>query len=263
MMKRVRVIAVCLTIAFVMGALATSASAAAPEFGRCLKTKEGGGTKYNSAKCTVVASGEKENFEWYPAFGESKPLEKAGFTTALKAETLASLTSILGTKFVCKTEMSGGKYTGEQTVGGIVLQFTACESGGGKCNSAGKGVGQISWNELNGVLGVWKTGETQVKDKLGISLKPNTGEELVEFSCGGLIVKVRGSVILPVTANAMKLSSTVKFNSYKGKQKPEQFVGGPKEVLECKFASAAYEQCGLMLAMIWTNEEKVEASTIL
>src|SRR5437870_1645812 len=97
-----RIISLCLTVAFLMGAVAASASAEAPEFGRCLKTKEGGGTKYTSSKCTVVASGAMENFEWYPAFGESKPLEKAGFTTALKPETLISLTSILGTKITCK-----------------------------------------------------------------------------------------------------------------------------------------------------------------
>jgi hypothetical protein len=265
-MRRIRIISLCLTVAFVMGAVAAGASAEAPSFGRCLKTKEGGGTKYNSAKCTVVAAGEKENFEWYPAFGESKPLEKAGFATALKPETLASLQTIGGTKITCKGETSGGSYTGNKTVGGIVLTFTGCENGpGAKCNSAGKGPGVVTWNELDGSLGVWKTGETPAKDKLGISLKPTTGEELVEFSCtnGAITIKVRGSAILPVTANAMKLSATVKFNSYKGKQKPENLVGGPQEVPECKFASAPYEQCGLTLATIWTNAEKVEASTLL
>ena len=47
------------------------------EYGRCLKTKTGGGTKYSNAGCTSIApAGEKENFEWYPAFGSAKPLGK-------------------------------------------------------------------------------------------------------------------------------------------------------------------------------------------
>ena len=263
-MRGIRIIGLCLIVAFVVGAVAASASAEAPSFGRCLKTKEGGGTKYNGAKCTVVAAGEKENFEWFPAFGESKPLEKAGFTTAIKPATIAVLETKSGTKITCLGETSsGGAYTGDKTVGGIVLQFTGCESGGCKANSAGKGPGQVTWNELDGSLGVWKTGETAAKDKLGISLKPTTGEELVEFACVGLVVKVKGSMILPVPGNAMKLSAAVKLAQAKGKQKPEEFVGGPKEMLECKFSAAPYEQCGLSIAMTWTNEEKVEASTVL
>src|SRR5882724_10017654 len=107
-MQRIRIISLCLTVAFVMGAVAASASAEAPEFGRCLKTKEGGGTKYTSSKCTVVASGAMENFEWYPAFGESKPLGKAGFTTALKPETIVTLETTTGAKITCNGETSGG-----------------------------------------------------------------------------------------------------------------------------------------------------------
>jgi hypothetical protein len=262
-MKRLRIMSLCLTVALVMGAFAASASAEAPEFGRCLKTKEGGGTKYTSSKCTVVASGEKENFEWYPAFGASKPLEKAGFATKLKPETIATLEAVAGSKIICKGETSGGKYTGDKTVGGIVLKFTACEAAGGKCNSAGKGAGEVTWNELGGVLGIWKAGETKLQDKAAISLKPTTGEELVEFSCGGLAIKVKGSLLLPVPANAMKLNATVKLTAPKGKQKPEKFVEGPQEVPECKFAAAPYEKCGLTLTLIQTNEEKVEASTVL
>jgi hypothetical protein len=61
----------------------------------------------------------------------------------------------------------------------------------------------------------------------------------------------------------MKLSAMVKLNAHNGKQKPESFVGGPQEVLKCKFSAAPLEQCALTLAMTWTNEEKVEASTVL
>jgi hypothetical protein len=261
-MRGIWITGLCL-IVFATGAIAASASAEAPEFGRCLKTKDGEGLKYTTAKCTVVASGEKENFEWYSGFGSTRPLEKAGFTTALKQATVAALTTVSGTKIVCFGGTGGGAYTGNKTVGGIVLKFTSCESGGGKCNSAGKGVGQITWNELDGSLGIWRTGETAAKDGPGISLKPTTGEQLVEFFCAGLTVQVKGAVILPVPGNAMKLSGMVKLNAHNGKQKPESFVGGPQEVLKCKFSAAPLEQCALTLAMTWTNEGKVEASTVL
>jgi hypothetical protein len=262
-MRGIRTTGLCLIVGFIVGAAAASASAEAPSFGRCLKTKDGEGLKYTSAKCTVVATGEKENFEWYLAFGSTRPLEKAGFTTAIEPATVAALTTVAGTKITCMQEGSGGMYTSNKTVGGVVLKFAECETGGGKCNSAGKGVGQITWNELDGSLGVWRTGETAAKDAPGISLSPTTGEKLVEFACAGLSVQVKGAIILPVPGNAMKLSTKVKLTAHNGKQKPEQFVGGPQEVLKCKFSAAPEEQCALTLAMTWTNEEKVEASTVL
>lgn len=261
-MRGIWITGLCL-IVFAMGAIAASASAEAPEFGRCLKTKGGEGLKYTTAKCTVVASGEKENFEWYAGFGSTRPLEKAGFTTALEPATIAVLTTVAGTKITCSGETGGGAYTGSKTVGGIVLKFTGCETGGTRCANGGQFEGHVTWNELDGSLGIWRTGETAAKDGPGISLKPTTGEQLVEFACAGLLVKIKGAVILPVPGNTMKLSAMVKLNAHNGKQKPESFVGGPREVLECKFSVAAYEQCALTLAMTWTNEEKVEASTVL
>jgi hypothetical protein len=263
-MRGIRIAGLCLIVVLATGAIAATASAEAPEFGRCLKTKDGEGLKYTTAKCTVVASGEKENFEWYSAFGSTRPLEKAGFTTAIKPATSFLLETEAGTKITCSAETSGGEYRSNKAVGGIVLKFTGCTTGGAKCANGGQSEGHVTWNELDGSLGIWKTGETASKDKPGISLKPTTGEELVEFACGGLIVKVKGSAILPVPGNAMKLSAMVKLNAHNGKQKPESFVGGPLEVLECKFGSVLpYEQCALTLAMTWTNEEKVEASTVL
>jgi hypothetical protein len=262
-MRGIRITVLCLIVGFIAGTAAASASAEAPSFGRCLKTKDGEGLKYTTAKCTVVATGEKENFEWYSSFGSTRPLEKAGFTTAIEPTTFAALTTVSGTKITCLQESSGGIYTSNKTVGGVVLKFAGCETGGGQCNSAGKGVGQITWNELDGSLGIWRTGETAAKDGPGISLRPTTGEQLVEFFCGGLVVKIKGAIILPLPGNAMKLSAKVKLTAHNGKQKPELFVGGPQEVLKCKFSAAPEEQCALTLAMTWTNEEKVEASTVL
>jgi len=269
---RTRTIGLGLVVAFAISAIAaTAASGANPEYGRCIKTKVGGGLKYNSAKCTVVdKTGEKENYEWYAAFGSAKPLEKTGFTAALKPETIATLETKAGTKVTCKSLVAKAQFTGNKTISVSQTDFSGCESGGIKCNTAGAGVGTIKVKELEGELGVITKGETGIKDKIGNVLwpkggKPETGAtaaEFVEFNCGGLTVNVRGSVISPIPSNAMKLIATVKFTASKGVQKPTKFLGGINMYLESSFAKAAYEQSGQSATTLQTGEEKVEARSL-
>jgi len=279
-MRRIRIVGLCLVAVFALGAVvATGASAANPEYGRCIKVTPKALSNYDSAKCIKLASADpgteaeklaKGNYKWFPAFGGEKPLVKTGFTAVLKPETIATLETKSGTKVTCKALNSAGKYTGNKTVKVTSVNFTGCESGGIKCNTVGKGVGEISVKELDGELGVYAKGETTVKDKIGNVLwptggKPETGAtaaEFVEFNCGGLTVNVRGAVISPVTANAMKLIATVKFTAAKGVQKPTKFLGGINMYLESSFAKAAYEQSGQSATTVQTNEEKVEARSL-
>lgn len=267
-MRRIRIVGLCLVAVFAMGAVvATGASAANPEYGRCLKTKEGGGTKYTTAKCTIVASGEKENFEWYKAFGSAKPLVKTGFTAALKPTTKATLETKAGTKVTCTALSAAGKYTSNVNVVVNTTIFTGCESGGIKCNTAGSGTGEISVKELEGELGLDSKGETSVKDKIGNVLwpkggTPTSGAFFVFFNCGGLTVEVKNSVISPVTSNAMKSIATVKFTASKGVQKPTKFLGGPNTFLESSFQKAPFEQSGQSATTLQTNEEKVEVRSL-
>jgi hypothetical protein len=268
-MMRIKVTGLCLVAAVAMSAIAaTGASAANPEFGRCIKTKVGGGTKYSSAKCTVVAPvGEKENFEWYSAFGSAKPLEKTGFTAVLKPETIATLETKDGKKVTCRKLIAKAQFTGNTTISGSQTDFSECESSSIKCNTAGAGIGVIKVKELEGELGVISKGETSVKDKIGTVVWPKggtatSGAEFVEFACGGLVVKVKNSVIAPITANAMKLSATVKYTAAKGVQKPTKFLGGPNMFLESKFSAAEYQQSGQSATTIQTAEEKVEARSL-
>jgi hypothetical protein len=242
------------------------ASASAPEFGRCLKQSTKSLSNYDSAKCVKTAGEDvgteaeklsKGNYQWFPGVLKTK------FTASVKEGTIATLETVAGTKIICKGGAGGGEYTGLKSVGGIVLRFTGCETAGGQCNSAGELSGKVTTNELSGVLGIWQTGTTKTKDKPGIVFKPTTGETLVEFSCAGLSVKVRGGVILPVPGNAMKLSGTVKLAQAKGKQKPDKFVEGSTEILETSFLGGPYEPSGLAIALIQANEEKVEVSTVL
>jgi hypothetical protein len=276
-MRRIRIAGLCLVAVFAMGAvLAGTASAANPEYGRCLKVTPKSTSNYDTAKCIKFASEDpgteeeklkKGNFKWFKAFGGEKPLEKAGFTAKLKPETIATLETKAGTKVTCKALSAAGKYTSLVNVEVNKTDFSGCESGGIKCNTSGAGEGIIKVKELEGELGLITKGETSVKDKIGNVLwpkggTPTSGAEFVEFNCAGLTVKVKNSVISPVTSNAMKLIATVKFTAAKGVQKPTKFLGGPSEFLESKFAAAAYEQSGQSATTLQTNEEKVEVRSL-
>src|SRR5664280_2167850 len=249
-MKRIRIIGLCLVAAFAMSAIAaTGASAANPEYGRCIKTTTGVKGKYSSATCTVLAKEVKtEKYEWYAAFGSAKPLEKAGFKTALKPTTKATLETKAGTKVICTGLEGAGKYTGNKTVLITKTTFTGCESGGIKCNTTGFGTGMIEIEPLSGELGVITKVSPSTKDKIGNVVfpkggSPTSGSPVAEWQCASLVVKVRNSVISPVTSNAMKAAATVKFTGAKGIQKPLKFEGGPNTYLESKFGSTApFEQ---------------------
>src|SRR5712671_430118 len=82
-MKRMRIMGLGLAAIFAMTALfAASASAEAPEYGRCLAHTGG---KWKTSGCTTEAKATTEQkFEWYPytgkaANGEEKPVVKKGF----------------------------------------------------------------------------------------------------------------------------------------------------------------------------------------
>ncbi len=63
----------------------------------------------------------------------------------------------------------------------------------------------------------------------------------------------------------MKLTATEKFTASKGKQKPEHFAGGvaKEHILETSTNGGTFEQSGQTITSILTNEEKVEANSVL
>jgi hypothetical protein len=253
-MKRIRMMWLCLVGALTIGALAaTSASAAAPEIGRCVKTAAGAG-KFTSATCTT----EKANgsFEWMPGAVKNK------FTTA---GGLAVLETKNGTTVNCKKETSGGEYTGPKTVGGVVVKFTECESGGFKCKTVGSGEGELVTKTLEGVIGIEKKGLTTKANKIAFDLFPNGKTGLfIEFGCGPLPVKVQGSVLVPLKpTNKMESKITLKYTAKKGKQKPEKFEGEAKDVLESALKNLPFEQAGQTITTVQTNEEALEINTVV
>jgi hypothetical protein len=259
----------CLVAAFALGALVvSSASATAPEFGRCLKQATKSLSNYDSAKCIKQAKEDagteeeklkKGNYQWFPG-----PGPKNKFTTAIKPETIATLETVGGTKITCKGETSQGEFMNAKEVGKMIAKFTGCETSGLKCNSVGKAEGQIDTHPLGGPIGVETFGETAAKNKLANELHSEEGN-IAEFSCAGLPVVVRGSVLHKITANAMKLATTEKFTASKGKQKPEHWAGGVagEHILESSTNGGPFEQAGQTITGILTGEEKLEANSVL
>jgi len=225
-----------------------------PEYGRCAKVTPGTGS-YGDSACTSL--GGSGDFEW------SAGVLTAAFTTKLTTGSL-TLETVKGTKVSCAGESGTGQYTGHRTVAGVVLTLTGCARSGEGCSSAGAGAGEVVSRSLEGVLGVEKLGTSPAKNKIGLDLFPaaRTGA-LLEFACGSAALSVQGSVIVPVAANKMSLTSTLKFNASKGKQKPEAFVDGPKDVLEASLDKEPFEQAGLTLTSTQTNDEAVEVNSVV
>jgi hypothetical protein len=293
-MKRMRIMGLGIVAIFAMTALfAASASAGAPEYGRCLAHATG---KWKTSGCTTPSKAGEEKFEWYPAEGaaangESKPIVKKGFKSKaneslpIQLEGTGEALAGVKTKIVCKTQSSEGEITGNKTAIATKIVFGGCESSGAKCKGGATAVeGEIQVNDLSGVLGVEKFGYNKekkivepAKTKLANEFTPTAGEEFTHFECASLKVTVRGHVLNPLTANKMLKSATVKFVASGGNQKPEHFsesinletgkeTFGPELVLEAKFEQfkvVPFEESGQTLTTVQTNEEAVEANAAI
>ncbi len=274
-MRRIRIGGAVLVAVCAMSVLVASSAGAfvreAPEVGRCIKHTGG---HWKNASCKTAAIGTSEQkYEWYPAFGEAengetKLAEKLKFTSVSKTGTLIQLTTVTGEGIGCKTQTADGEITGPKTLKSTNIVFKGCAEAGQQCTStnpvAGE-KGEIKVKELVGLLGIEKFGATHATDKVANLFKPSSGVTFTEFECGGIPVTVKGEVLNPLTANAMKLSATVKFKASKGKQKPEKFATDPtgtKRVLESnKLVGGGVVQAGQALTTIQTAEEKLEINT--
>lgn len=257
-MNRIRLAGLCLVALFVLSAVAggTASAAEPPELGRCLKVKGG---KFTNSKCTAFAGGTKENYEWFPG-----PGPKSGFTT--NASGLVVFETAAATKVICSGATGNGhdftRDEGKQETLALTLTLTGCESGSLKCASAGQATGTIVTPTLTGEFGVTKVGETPAKNKVGVIYQT---EGPLDFTCAGLVVSIKGSFIVPVKADSMLLTETQKLAQSKGEQNPDKLAGGPidERILESSFAGGPFEETGLALAMVQTNEEKLEINTVV
>jgi hypothetical protein len=259
-MKRMITAGLCLMAALVAGAVAaTGALATAPEYGRCLKKAKAEGKGYTSSKCTVAGEGSKAKYEWIPG------AEKAKFTSA---GGVGVLETVGHASVECKAETSDGEFVPgnnkEET--GISVIFTGCKSVGLPCSSPGHASGELETNELEGLVG-W---ENKARKKTDLELYPAKSVKsglFIEFECEGLVVKVRGKILVPVKNDTMTESTTLKYNDSKGKQKPERWEeSSEKAILESSFSnfnSGAWEQAGQKITSTVKGQEKLELNAVI
>ena len=236
--RQIRIAGLCLVVALALGAVAAaSAMATAPEYGRCVKVAKGTEGKFATAKCITAATPEKHGFEWIPGAGKTKFETKGG---------VGILSSVNGQEVECKTESSQGEFFegNNKEAGNMTIKFNECVSLAQPCTSPGAKEGELVTNDVEAVVG-W---ENKLKKKTDIELHPAksvTSGQFIEFECIGLVVKVKGAVLVPVKNDAMKTSETLKFVAKLGKQKPEKWEESSSKVfLEASFKGGPYEQSG-------------------
>lgn len=254
---------VAVALAMSLGAV-TTALAAPPEIGRCVKLAKAEG-KFSSDTCTKEEKGTKVGkgpYEWEPGvLNEGKAGAKTKFTDTAGT---ATLETIHKAKVQCKENISEGEITSPKTVGHVSVKFTGCEFKALEkpCTSPGAKEGEIDTNTLAGTL-VW---ENKAKKKVAQELYPEAGgpgAEFVTFVCGPGTSKVRGEILVNITAGKMESSFPLKFTAKTGKQKPDEYENeeGKKvpAFLEAKLTET-YEQAGQTETVTQTNPEALEVN---
>jgi len=261
-MKRLKIMGLCLAAAFVVSAVTVAtASAEAPEYGRCLTAKVGKkyDGKYDNAKCTpaktetekkAVEKGEGK-YEWFPGAVKVNQTSVGG---------IAALEQTNGLGVGCKTEHSTGEFSGTKEEKNLIVTFEGCESVGFVCTSPGHKAGELVTNTLEGRV-VW---ENKALHKTAIELFPAGGaEKFIEFGCGAtLTIAVRAAILTPVKNDAMSLTQTLKFTQKRGIQKPDVYETASgekvKAFLESNFSGKGWVQAGQTITSTVTAEEKLE-----
>jgi len=259
--KRLTITSLCLiaTVA-ISGVIAASASAAAPEYGRCVKVAPEGKTYhggFTEAKCIKASETKTGKYEWEPGFKKGKFTSSGG---------VGVLTTVGGAGVECKTESSAGEFVGsgnnkEET--GVFVKFNGCKSVGNPCSTPGAEREELITQELDGVVG-W---ENKALKKTDLELYPAPGDAgglFIEFSCLGLVVKVRGHVLVPIKNDKMTATETLKFVASKGKQKPEKWEeSSEKAILEASFKGGPFEQSGQQITSTIKSEEQLELNAVV
>lgn len=258
----------CLVAAIALGAVvASSASAAAPEYGRCLKAEKNSKKEYNGhfsdSKCTKEVSEaerpKKGKYTWTPGAARAKFTSSGG---------IGVLTTVGGSGVECKAESSNGEFVPgnnkEET--GVVVKFTGCKSLAAPCTTPGAKSGELVTNELEGTVG-WENKAAKKTDLELFPAKSVTTGLFIEFECTGLVVKVKGHVLVPIKNDKMTETETLKFVATKGKQKPEKWEESPSPaILEASFSNfkgGAFEQAGQDITSTVKGEEKLELNAVI
>ena len=259
-MKPMRSLGLCLVVGFALIAVAASSAwATAPEYGRCIKKAKAEGKGYTANKCTVSGEGSKAKYEWVPGAGKTKFETKGG---------VGILTAVGGEQVECKTESSTGEFFegNNKEAGNMKIKFNECKSLALPCSTAGAKSGELLTNNVEAIVG-W---ENKARKKTALELYPAHSVAsglFIEFECTGLVVKVRGKVLVPIKNDKMTTSETLKFKASKGKQKPEKWEeSSEKAILEASFKGSPYEQSGQDITSVLTElagEEALELNAVV
>jgi hypothetical protein len=260
-MRRSRLLAVvAMAVVVISGMAVASASAAAPEYGRCVKAeknvkKEFTGN-YSDSKCTKKVTAEekakKGKYEWLAGAVKVKQTSSGGKAILEEAGRYA-----VG----CASQSSTGEYSGSKNVKHVIVKFKHCEAPGLVCTSGGAvEKGELETVPLEGKL-VW---ENEAAHKLAFELYPEGGGDFIEFNCGAtLSVAVRGAILVPIKADTMSATVPLKYKGKKGVQQLQEYEEGGKKVravLEANFAGKGFVQASQSITSTVTNEEKLEAN---
>lgn len=251
-MKRLSFAGLCLVIGCVAsGVAAAGASAAAPEYGRCVKIAKApynGG--FTNSGCTTASGTHEGKYEWYPGVVKRFQTSSGG----------AGVLEEVGKYAVaCSSESSTGEYSGTKEVKDVRVLFKGCKVTPYICTTVGLKEGELETVPLEGRV-VW---ENEKEHKTALDLYPAGGaEKFIEFSCGAAItVAVRGSVLVNVKADKMSETLTLKYKAKHGFQTPEYYEENGKkvrDVLEADFSGKGWEQAGQTITSTVKNEEKLE-----
>lgn len=214
-MRRVFVLGLCLAAMSALGAmLATSASAAAPEYFICAKAKDAG--KYEDKACSKLASPGPSNYErvvWTHA-------KKRSFTAMGEGSVTVNSVNPFGENFkagepgriegsgTCQKEKVVGEVTGPQTTT-FKVSYSQCGSEGASCNTAGQKKGIIVTEQLESEL-VWLD---EAHTKVGTvvrGLGPGGRLEQNECPAIGQQVNVYGRILTEVQGDNGIASKSVK-----------------------------------------------------
>lgn len=249
-MKRLQAMAVCLGLLLTVGAgAAASASAQAPEYGRCEKVAKPYNGGFTNSGCTTTSPTRVGKYEWHPGVVKKFQTSSGG----------AGVLEEVGKYSVgCSSESSTGEYSGTKEVKNVVVKFKGCKVTPYICTSEGYEEGELVTKALEGRV-VW---EKESEHKTALDLYPQGGEQFIEFTCGAtLTVSVRGHILVPVKADKMSETVTLKYKSKHGFQTPEYYEEEGKKVknvLEADFAGKGWSQSGQTLTTTVKSEEKLE-----
>ncbi len=289
-MQRIRVLGLCLVAALMLGVvISASASAALPEWGKCVKVAVKG--KFTNAGCTGTPAPGGE-YEWQKG---TKDIEHKGFTSSGGE---AELRSTNGLATICSSETAKGQLAGSKEVESVETTFEGCHANelglvctGGEIEEFTEGTikekaGEIKTRELKGKLG-YIEGKGTEHPVVGISLTPETKKGVfAQFICGGILVIRVGenphkgggdSIISPIgPVNVMGNTAVQTYSQQQecteeeevrtchgtGVEIPTSFEGGKLDVLETElsdnFGEVPWAQSGQTLTTTNTTEEEVE-----